>query len=84
MLFLIGKTLSSNSNINEYVEGKKKVPIKTYFIDCSEICSTLHEIFPQGSKICENLFFLGKSGVKIIEDLQVAFISGTKNEKYEE
>jgi hypothetical protein len=34
-MLCVGKTLSLNCNMNEYINGYKKFAIQTYFIDCS-------------------------------------------------
>ena len=45
------------------------MPIKTYFIDSSEMSASLMNLYPNGAEICPNLFFLGRSGIKNIDGL---------------
>jgi len=58
----------------QYVSGKEKVPINTYFIESRS--AAMLQACPAGKTLCENLHFLGGFGVREIEGLTVAYLSG--------
>lgn len=64
-------------DIQSYISGEKSIPIETYFIDCSELSTSLNELYPEGKEIVKGLHFLGKAGIKkICGTLNVAYLSG--------
>jgi len=63
----------------QYVSGKEKVPINTYFIESRS--AAMLQACPDGKTLCENLHFLGGFGVREIEGLTVAYLSGRYDEK---
>lgn len=83
MLLCVGKTLSLEMNMREYIEGRKKFSIPTYFIDCSEISHSLNHLYPEGKEICSNFTYLGKQGIKVLcNGLRVGYLSGVMSKKY--
>jgi diadenosine tetraphosphate (Ap4A) HIT family hydrolase len=63
----------------QYVTGKEKVPIATYFIESGS--AAMLQAAPEGKMLCENLHFLGGFGVREIEGLTVAYLSGRYDAK---
>ncbi|KRX06395.1 HIT-like domain [Pseudocohnilembus persalinus] len=83
-LICVGNTFSLEFNISDYIKGKKKFPIKTYFIDSSELSQCLLHKYPVQQEICENFTFLGRAGLINIQGLEVCFISGVQSHSHPE
>lgn len=65
--------------LEPYLQGKKTVPVPTYFILGQESSSLeLVDKLPNGGPICTNLEFLGTAGAQTLApgNLRVAFLSG--------
>ena len=68
-LLLVGSTLDlSTINSEDYISGKLKIPIETYFIDCGPLNSVLKCNFPSGKEIVHNFHYLGVKGIKEIQN----------------
>jgi len=63
-------------SVSAYLNGEKKVPLDSYFIDAS---AALVQASPRGRQLCDRLHFLGGYGVRDINGLRVAFLSGRYN-----
>lgn len=62
------------ASLAQYVSGKEKVPITTYFIESRS--AAMLQAAPEGKTLCENLHFLGGFGVKEVQGLTIAYLSG--------
>ncbi|KAI3447136.1 hypothetical protein Pfo_003801 [Paulownia fortunei] len=75
---------------NEYIEGRSKIPIPTYFIGdygvgAAKILSAAAKdsanlgFKMDGLKVCENLYWLRGSGKFLLHGLSVAYLSGRQS-----
>lgn len=82
VLFTVGAFLpgtgpgakEASANLVEYVGGKRKAPVETYFIESRS--AALLQAAPEGKVLCEGVHFLGGFGIKEIKGLRVAYLSG--------
>ncbi|KAL0345098.1 UNVERIFIED_CONTAM: Zinc finger CCCH domain-containing protein 64 [Sesamum radiatum] len=75
---------------NDYIEGRSKIPIPTYFIGdygvgVVKVLSAVAKdsanlgFKMDGLKVCENLFWLRGSGKFLLHGLSVAYLSGKRS-----
>ena len=84
-MICLGKTLTVDFDLKNYLTSEKKFPIKTYFIDCGEISNILMNKFEKATEICPNLIYLGRSGIIEIEkNIKLGFLNGVECKKYTE
>ena len=76
-LICLGSSLSLSMDLAKIGE----IPIKTYFIDSSEVSQGLGNYYPEGLEIIQNLFFLGRAGIKTIEGISIGYLNGVQNLK---
>lgn len=66
----VDPTAVSQDPLVDYISGKKKVPVPTFFI-CGKNWHTVDQT-DNFKKICPNLTFLGNKGIVDIDGLKVA------------
>ncbi|KAK4432899.1 Zinc finger CCCH domain-containing protein 64 [Sesamum alatum] len=77
-------------DFNDYIEGRSKIPIPTYFIGdygvgAVKVLSAVAKdsanlgFKMDGLKVCENLFWLRGSGKFLLHGLSVAYLSGRRS-----
>lgn len=67
-MLLAGKVcpFSSSKIFKDITDGKYSFPIKTYFIDNSDMSFVFGGAYPHGGQIVPNFYYLGNSGLKEI------------------
>lgn len=62
-----------------YIKINYRFPIRTYFIDSSELSQCLMHKYPTLEEICPNFYFLGRSGLYNLEGLDICFLNGVQS-----
>ena len=80
----VGRTFSLDLDLTKLKKDDKKIPIPIYFIDTSEFSGVLHTLHPDGVDVLPNLTFLGKAGIKKIQGVSIAYLSGMKDDLFDQ
>ena len=83
-LFCVGDFFPGNEEANvdiaDYISGKVKAPVPTYFI-CGgdQNTSTWLQAMGGSSQLCDNVEYLGGTGVRTLHGIKVGFVSGSSD-----
>mmetsp|Transcript_25623 Transcript_25623/g.48535 ORF Transcript_25623/g.48535 Transcript_25623/m.48535 type:complete len:637 (-) Transcript_25623:202-2112(-) len=81
-IFCVGTFFGADGNgdLQDYLDGKLKVPLPTYFLDGRPLGREALQGVGVDGVVCPNLTFLSPSGIQELHGLKVAYLAGRYDE----